>query len=419
MLSKLFALAVAGVMIAGVTIAQAAQPDIDNAQSASKYIKTLQNADGGFPAFGVDSSAGSTLDATFALVSAGYDVTRLQSNAGNSPDDYLSTQAASYSSDPGAAAKLSLGVSDMGLDPSNFGGVNLLSIMNANFNSGTGVYGLDLFDEAFYMLALEQAGQTVPAAASSYLASIQQPDRGWEFAPGFGSDTNTAAMVVEALIGAGMATSNAVVTDAIGYLASAQNADGGFGFVPGIDSDPDTTAVIVQALVAANQNLDDSGPFAPGGNTALEGLLAFRNAANGAFQFFGSDSAFATYQAVPALMLGAFPSVRPPVQADPTDTDGDGCPDEKEKGPDERLGGRRNYLNPWDYFDPTHDHMNRVDDILKIVHQFFKDGGNPAYNVDTDRTLVGPNAWNLGKPNGQQRVDDILAELHQFFHDCS
>ena len=43
----------------------------------------------------------------------------------------------------------------------------------------------------------------------------------------------------------------------------------------------------------------------------------------------------------------------------------------------------------------------------------------PGYNPDTDRTLVGPNAWNTGPPNGLQRVDDILNSVKQYFHDCA
>jgi hypothetical protein len=31
----------------------------------------------------------------------------------------------------------------------------------------------------------------------------------------------------------------------------------------------------------------------------------------------------------------------------------------------------------------------------------------------------GPDPWNVGPPNGLQRVDDILNEIHQYFHDCS
>jgi len=110
------------------------------------------------------------------------------------------------------------------------------------------------------------------------------------------------------------------------------------------------------------------------------------------------------------------------------DTDGDGCGDGREVGSDQMLGGQRDPLNPWDYFNPSQDGKNLVDDVLDVVHQFFEDDddGNPGlppyiagYNPDTDRTLLGPNAWNLGPPNGQQRVDDILSMVQQFHQDCS
>ncbi len=108
----------------------------------------------------------------------------------------------------------------------------------------------------------------------------------------------------------------------------------------------------------------------------------------------------------------------------PYDRDNDRCPDQNELGPDEKLGGRRDPTNPWDYFNPTKDGVNRVDDILKVVGQYFKDQylptgkPNPEYNVNTDRTYVGPNRWNLGPPNGQQRVDDIRNAVYSYFHDC-
>jgi hypothetical protein len=101
------------------------------------------------------------------------------------------------------------------------------------------------------------------------------------------------------------------------------------------------------------------------------------------------------------------------------DTDGDGCSDGREVGPTRQAGGQRNPLDPWDYFNPTHNGKNRIDDVLLVVHQFFQDSGNPGYNPDTDRTLVGPNAWNTGPPDEQQRVDDVLNMMHQFHHDCA
>jgi subtilisin family serine protease len=116
---------------------------------------------------------------------------------------------------------------------------------------------------------------------------------------------------------------------------------------------------------------------------------------------------------------------------DPTqDYDGDGCPNGKEFGNNERLGGRRNPLNPWDYFNPTHDGKNRADDILAVVRQYNKNRylpsppnppntPNPDYTTATDRSFVGPNPWNLGPPDGLQRGDDILMAIAQYGHDCS
>lgn len=101
------------------------------------------------------------------------------------------------------------------------------------------------------------------------------------------------------------------------------------------------------------------------------------------------------------------------------DTDGDGCTDQQENGPDEKLGGRRNFLNPWDYFNPTGDRQNRVDDILAVVSLYFHDVPDPMYDYHADRALWGPNLWNLGPPNQQIRVDDIVNIVHQYFHDCA
>ena len=100
------------------------------------------------------------------------------------------------------------------------------------------------------------------------------------------------------------------------------------------------------------------------------------------------------------------------------DSDGDGCPEADENGPDETLGGQRDPNNVWDYFNPTHDGQNRVDDILAVVNRYFLDEGAAGYSQEYDRTYVGPNEWNLGPPNGQIRVDDVLHSVKQYFQDC-
>jgi hypothetical protein len=110
------------------------------------------------------------------------------------------------------------------------------------------------------------------------------------------------------------------------------------------------------------------------------------------------------------VAIGTYPLV--------PDTDGDGCADGREVGPDERLGGRRDPTNPWDYFNPTGDGMTRVDDIVAVVGHYAKDLGNPAYDTRYDRTYLGPDAWDLGPPDGLIRVVEILAIVRQFGHDC-
>jgi len=104
------------------------------------------------------------------------------------------------------------------------------------------------------------------------------------------------------------------------------------------------------------------------------------------------------------------------------DTDGDVCDDVREMqqtSGSEMAGGGRNAKSPYDYFNPTGDRKNRIDDILAVIDQYYVDEGNSGYNPDTDRTLLGPDAWDTGPPNGLQRVDDILNSVKQYFHDCA
>jgi hypothetical protein len=82
------------------------------------------------------------------------------------------------------------------------------------------------------------------------------------------------------------------------------------------------------------------------------------------------------------------------------------------------AGGRRDPTNPWDYFNPTSDGANRIDDLLAVIHHYYLEKGDPGYAERYDRSYLGPNAWNLGPPDGQVRTDDILHALRNFGHDC-
>jgi hypothetical protein len=317
MLSRLLALATALALLAGVMIshtgASAAEPQTQAANAAVHYIVGLQNADGGFPAFGSDSSPGSTLDAVFALVAAGVDPATVRNN-GNSPVDYLASQAATYAADPGGAAKLVLGVELMGLDPSDFGGLDLAAMMNDAFEVSLEI---DVFDAAFHMFALSAADLRSERAVG-FVLMRQLENGGWEFSADSGSDSNTTAMALQALLATGSGTGDPAIISGLGYLHTVQNADGGFAFAPGSDSDPNSTALVIQALAAAYQNIDAGGPWDRGSHTPMDALLSFRDAATGAFQYGGEDSPFATYQAVSALMLAPFPDLQTRILVGPT-----------------------------------------------------------------------------------------------------
>jgi hypothetical protein len=99
------------------------------------------------------------------------------------------------------------------------------------------------------------------------------------------------------------------------------------------------------------------------------------------------------------------------------DFDLDGCPDTQELSQNERDGGLRDPYNTWDYFNPTNDGENRIDDVLAVINNYR--GDNPPTTNYVDRTGVGgSNNWNVGPPNGQIRIDDVLASIYQYRHDC-
>ncbi len=301
-------LVLAILLTVGSLLVSAAQPETEAANDALDYVRTLQSAGGGFPAFGTDSSAGATLDAVFAFAAAGINARTIRSG-GNSPLDYLEAEAAAYSDDPGAAAKLVLGLVAMEQDPRDFAFTDFLAKMNSNFDSATKSYGEDIFDHELYMLARASLHLPPRAGSVDYLKSKQTDDGCWEFGAGWGCDTNTTALAIEALIAAGVSPSEGAVQDALDYLAEAQNDDGAWPYDPlspwGTDSDANSTALVIQALVAAGEDSDD---WDKGGTTPLQALVAFQ-LGSGALEWqpgFG-ENPLATYQAVPALLLQPFP----------------------------------------------------------------------------------------------------------------
>ncbi|MDZ4279086.1 MAG: flexitail domain-containing putative surface protein, partial [Dehalococcoidia bacterium] len=125
------------------------------------------------------------------------------------------------------------------------------------------------------------------------------------------------------------------------------------------------------------------------------------------------------------------PTATPTKQPPPGDTDGDGCTDQEENGPNEALGGRRSFLNPWDLYDVNGD--GTVDlfvDVFGVAGAFGQGPGGPDYSTGKDRSPPPSEAeepdpdkrepWDMGPPDTM--IDlfvDIFGVALQFGHDCS
>lgn len=146
-----------------------------------------------------------------------------------------------------------------------------------------------------------------------------------------------------------------------------------------------------------------------------------------------------------ALLTAAFllgPQAAP-ASAKLLDSDGDGCTDAQEFGPQVSLGGQRNPNNFWDFFDVPVGELPRnqaVDafDIGAVVLRFGAFVEPPptktealaqalsapadmtSYHAAYDRggPIPGQNLWNLLAPDGAINAFDIGAVVVQFGHTC-
>ncbi len=110
------------------------------------------------------------------------------------------------------------------------------------------------------------------------------------------------------------------------------------------------------------------------------------------------------------------------------DPDGDGCANIQELGNNESDGGRRDPLNPWDFYDvaigggaPGQDgQVDLFNDIVGVLDHYAPGGLEPQYDVNFDRgPSAGPNQWNMTAPDGQiDLFNDIVGVIAQFGHDC-
>jgi hypothetical protein len=265
-------------------------------------MKGQQQPDGSLSGFG----AGSTVDALLAIIAAHQDPTGY-SQGGSTPVTFLDSKTAELAKTPGGAGKLLIAAAALSKQGHTFSGTqSLIDAINASYDAKTGHYGQDVIGHAFAILGLKAAGQEVPTQATQFLISTQAADGGWAFGgdtKAGESDTNTTAVVLQALTAVNAQQDNGIVIKkGVIYLFNQRNADGGYPYQQGgqfgSESDVNSTAYVAQAWIALGN-----------WTVANEALNYLRNMQkpSGAFQWKKSepaDNAGATYQAIPPL-LGA------------------------------------------------------------------------------------------------------------------
>ncbi len=270
---------------------------------ALAWLRTQQQDDGSFPAsFG--SPVAITLDALLAGAAAGVDVGVWRTEEGNpSAADYVAAHMSSFATTGGAAGKLLAAVTAAGRDPYTFGGQDLVALLRSK-KGGTDLYDDDATGQAWAILGLAAVQDSIPSGAVSALAASQQSDGGWEGGPGWGTDSNTTALALQALAAATMPITSSVVVKGMDYLREQQASTGGFVYSVGLGTaaDANSTALALQALVAMGQDPLDAD-WRKGGASALDNLLALQ-LAGGAFEWQEGNGAniLATVQALPAVL---------------------------------------------------------------------------------------------------------------------
>ena len=221
--------------------------------------------------------------------------------------DYWQSNAQTYATDGVAnAGKLSAALSATGtcwpagtIEPSSY------------YTGTNGQYSPHAGFQAWGILGSLAISQTVSVEAVEFLKNLAQPDGGWEWNQGFGSDTNTTALIIQSLIAAGEPPDSPIISNALNYLKSAQNADGGFTYSPtsqfGTDSDVNSTSYVVQSILAAGQS-PISSIWTISETNPIEYLLGMQ-LVNGSFEWQkgSGENLTATAQAATALLGIPYP----------------------------------------------------------------------------------------------------------------
>jgi energy-coupling factor transport system substrate-specific component len=292
----------------------AAPPPAEAAGEAQvRYLRGVQNADGGFGASpGQSSSPMYTGWAVLGLAAADVSPSGVRRN-GRSPVDYLVATIGRVR-ETADLQRTILALVAAGRSPRDVRGRNLVAELVRKRRRDGSFSGL-VNQTAFAILALRASGRatTDPTvrSAARWLTRQQNDDGGFNFATRGGqSGVDDTAGAIQALVAAGRGGPRSAVAKGAVFLARAQNADGGFPLNPGMASNAQSAAWAVQALVAAGRDPDRQRR---GGARAPRAYLRSLAAGSGAVRYSRTSAQtpiWVTAQALTGLAARPLP-IRP------------------------------------------------------------------------------------------------------------
>jgi hypothetical protein len=315
------ALGVGVALLAPLALPAAAEsPEVVAVAKADGWLRTQQQADGGFEVAGFPGFE--TADAILAIASVGegtWDTAEALAYVqgaqvgGKDPldaiDDLIDGESdpTSIAASARAAKVTALVLQPLDIEPTDFDpsgdsvdDVDLLARIDQRRQvDGTYDFGAQFNGLLYTAIALAGETGTVPAPVVGQIRAAQRSDGSWDFTgttTADGDDIDTTALALIALRSAGLTTADADVAEGVAFLDGRQQASGAwqaFG-----SDDPNSTALATIALSDLGVDVATLGPVSP-----LAWLLS-QQEADGRFASqndgFGVNT-FATSQATQAL----------------------------------------------------------------------------------------------------------------------
>ncbi len=306
----------AGILLVAVALTavasapRASAANTEEATKAANWLRTQQNADGGFPSSpGGESSLGITSRAMLGLAAA--DINPLDVKiSGVSPYGYLVDRREGLD-DAGEIALAILALKTVGVNPKDFEGRNLISALEKRRGDNNS-FGNKVNTAAYAAIAFKSAGADgYRNSVVTWLKSAENEDKGgWGISDSADPDADSTGAVLQAY------TEQKSVSAAMKFLERSQKSSG--GYVSGSTVNSQSTGLVVQGALASGKGANY--PRA-NGNSGYDFLVARQQDDGSVWYSKDSDQTrvWVTADVLPALAKKSLPIKEPQREPDPAD----------------------------------------------------------------------------------------------------